>query len=85
MLANDIKKGQTGTLENGWNFKIEDNKKGITRMATVYGFYTEIGSIYLHAVATLDMPDGSKAHVQFTPSQQKNIDTIKKSFAGLGF
>ena len=35
MLQNDMKKGQLGVLTNGWKFRIEDNKKGNIRMATV--------------------------------------------------
>ena len=46
MLSNDLKKGDRVVLHNGWKATIEDNKKGNTRMATVEGFATEIGSIY---------------------------------------
>ena len=51
MLANDMKKGQMGTQVNGWKFEIYDNLKGVTRMAKVWGLYTEIGSIYIHDIA----------------------------------
>ena len=45
MLQNDMKKGQMGVLKNGWKFRIEDNKRGNIRLATVYGYFTEMGSI----------------------------------------
>ena len=77
MLANDMKKGQRGTQVNGWSFEIADNLKGVTRMAKVWGLYAEIGSIYIHEIATLDMPDGSTERIEFTPRQSKQIAFIK--------
>ena len=81
MLANDMKKGQLGTLHNGWNFKIEDNKKGVIRMCTVYGAYTEMGSVYIHDMNTLTMPDGSVEKIEFSDRQQKQIDKIKTALS----
>jgi|GEM_PF-2059767 hypothetical protein len=46
IIPNDIKKGDVGYQKNGWKFEMMDNKKGNTRLAKVYGIYTEIGSIY---------------------------------------
>ena len=77
MLANDIKKGNTGTLINGWEFRIEDNNKGLIRMATVYGFYTEMSSIYMHNIASVNMPNGNIEKIEFTADQQKKINNIK--------
>ena len=77
MLANDIKKGNTGTLINGWEFRIEDNKKGLIRMATVYGYETEMGSIYMHDIAIVNMPNGNAEKIEFTVDQQKKINNIK--------
>ena len=85
MLANDMKKGQTGMLKNGWAFRIEDHLKGTIRMATVWGDFTEMGSIYAHEIATLDMPDGSTEAIEFTPAQHQKIDNIKRSLAMCGF
>jgi len=79
MLANDMKKGQLGTQVNGWQFEIVDNLKGVTRMAKVWGLYTEIGSIYIHDIATLKMPDGSTEKIEFSPAQVKQIARIKAS------
>ena len=48
MLANDMKKGQYGRLKGtDWEFRIEDNMKGVTRLATVWGFERDMGSIYI--------------------------------------
>ena len=58
MLANDMKKGLTGTLINGWEFRIEDNKKGNIRLATVWGFEVEMGSIYVWDIKTVNGPFG---------------------------
>ena len=50
MTTNEIKKGTMVMLANGWKATIEDNKKGNIRMATVYGLYTEMGSVYGHDI-----------------------------------
>jgi hypothetical protein len=49
--TNALKKGTRVVLRNGWEAVLEDNKRGSIRMATVYGFYTEMGSIYAHDIA----------------------------------
>ena len=85
MLQDKIKKGQLGTLKNGWRFRIEDNAKGIVRLATVYGLFTEMGSIYLSDIATLDMPNGTTEPLQQTPKQaakSKHAANLMKSIFG---
>lgn len=49
--TNKLKKGTRVVLRNGWEAVLEDNKRGPIRMATVEGFYTEMGSIYAHDIA----------------------------------
>ena len=49
--TNALKKGTRVVLRNGWEATLEDNKRGSIRMATVEGFYTEMGSIYAHDIA----------------------------------
>ena len=44
--VNDLKKGAEVILRNSWKARLEDSRKGQTRMATVFGFVTEMGSIY---------------------------------------
>ena len=86
MLQNDMKKGQMGTQVNGWRFRIEDNKKGNIRMATVYGLFTEMGSIYTSDIATVDMPDGTTQPLEQTPAQAKKSaksqDLMRQIFGG---
>ena len=44
--VNELKKGTEVILNNSWRARLEDSKKGQTRMATVFGFAEEMGSIY---------------------------------------
>ena len=92
MLANDLKKGDRVVLDNGWLATIEDNKKGNIRMATVEGFVTEMGSIYIWDIQALISP-GSRAtaasvyreagraemleEIELTPKQAKHRDNVK--------
>ena len=85
MLANDMKKGQTGTQVNGWKFEIMDNMKGNIRLAKVYGFETEIGSIYVHDIASVDMPDGTTEPVEFTPAQAKKVAQTQTALKAMGW
>jgi hypothetical protein len=50
MKTNDLKRGSRVMLRNGWEADIMDNMKGQTRMARVYGNYTEMGSVYSHDI-----------------------------------
>jgi len=53
--TNDIKKGEWVVLCHGWAAQITDNKRGNIRQATVYGNFTETGSVYSHDIlAVLD-------------------------------
>jgi hypothetical protein len=56
MKTNDLKKGAYVRLRNGWYAQIADNKRGNIRMATVYGLYTETGSVYAHDIAEVVEP-----------------------------
>ena len=85
MLANDMKKGQTGRQVNGWKFEIMDNKRGNIRLAKVYGFETEIGSIYVHDIETVDMPDGSTESVEFTSAQAKKVTQTQAALKVMGW
>ncbi len=46
MKTNDLKRGSYVLLRNGWEAEIADNMKGNTRLATVFGEFTETGSVY---------------------------------------
>lgn len=77
MLANDLKKGMRIRLRNGWWATIEDNMRGLTRLATVEGYATEMGSIYVHEIAIVEPPGGGVEYVEFTPAQAKKVAAIK--------
>ena len=50
VITNDLKKGTKIRLACGWDAEVYDNKKGNIRLAKVYGFETEIGSVYAHDI-----------------------------------
>jgi hypothetical protein len=50
VITNDLKKGTKVRLACGWDAEVYDNKRGNIRLAKVYGFETEIGSIYAHDI-----------------------------------
>lgn len=81
MLQNDMKKGQMGILKNGWKFRIEDNKRGNTRLATVWGLYTEMGSIYTNDIDFV-VVNGMPERLEQTSAQRKKsqkTDALMKS------
>ena len=89
MLQNNMRKGQTGELRDGVRFRIEDNKRGNIRMATVYGadvgLFTEMGSIYTSDIAWVDMPDGTRQRLEQTATQSKQAkktDDLMRSIFG---
>jgi len=73
VTTNSLKKGTFIRLRNGWDAEIFDNMKGNTRLAKVYGFETEIGSVYSHdIVAQLNGIGGQViARVEHTAAQLK--------------
>lgn len=83
MKTNELKKGVRVKLRNGWEADIADNAKGNTRMAKVYGFETEIGSVYSHDIVLAQSPIDGKSwvKVEHTPAQIK----LKASLAAVGF
>tara|TARA_R100001530_G_C4293351_1_gene148588 strand:+ start:399 stop:647 length:249 start_codon:yes stop_codon:yes gene_type:complete len=72
METNELKKGDRVVLANGWKATIEDNRKGNTRLATVYGIFTEMGSVYSHDILyKVDMTTGQTTPIDHTPQQNK--------------
>ena len=72
MKTNDIKKGTRIKLRNGWEAIMEDNRKGNTRMAKVFGMFTEIGSVYSHDIVAVQREDGSwNYEIEYTKSQKE--------------
>ena len=76
MKTNDIKKGMRFLLRNGWEADMADNMKGNTRLATVYGFETEMGSVYSHDITFVKVGEAWEA-IEHTPAQIKLRQTAE--------
>ena len=74
--VNDLKKGATVVLRNGWAATVEDNKKGMTRMCTVEGFETEMGSVYATDIQ-FAIIDGKKLLVEYPDKYIKAMNMRK--------
>jgi hypothetical protein len=70
MKTNDLKKGDTVFLKNGWKAEIMDNKKGNIRFAKVYGNYTELGSVYAWDIKEA-LKGSETVKIELTESQIK--------------
>lgn len=79
ITTNELKKGATITLRNGWKARIEDNMKGNTRLCTVYGDFTEMGSVYSHDIMTATQ-NGEDFQVVHTDKQNKLRATVDNLF-----
>lgn len=80
MKTNELKKGTRIKLANGWEAMLEDNMKGNTRLATVYGMFTEMGSVYSHDIKYFRNALGIWEKVEHTPAQLK----LKKQVSSFG-
>jgi hypothetical protein len=70
MKTNTLKRGDRVRLRNGWEADIADNKRGNIRMATVYGFVTEMGSVYAHDIVAAKVGETWEM-IEHTPAQIK--------------
>jgi hypothetical protein len=77
MKTNDLKRGSLVKLRNGWEAEIADNMKGNTRLATVYGDYTETGSVYSHDITHFKICE-TWFPVEHTPQQIKLMEQLKR-------
>ena len=75
--TDDIKKGEVVLLANGWQARIEDNRKGQVRLATVFGTYTEMGSIYASDIREVQTASGKWEKVSITSKQKTLADNRK--------
>lgn len=67
----DVKKGAMVRLANGWQAQVEDNKvNSQTRLCTVYGYETEMGSVYSSDIVSVLVGTGWES-VELTESQKK--------------
>jgi len=70
----EINKGDRVLLRNGWEADIIDGyKTRPTRLAKVYGDYTEMGSVYSTDIRLRYNPDGSVDTVVLTDSEQRFV------------
>ena len=79
MKTNDLKRGARVMLANGLEADIMDNMKGNTRLARVYGFETEIGSVYSHDIVQTRIGD-EWFPVEHTIDQDKLREQLTKLF-----
>lgn len=89
ITTHELKKGDYAILANGWVARIEDNTRHNTRVCTVWGHFTETGSVYAHDIlvkieatpgpAGKPSLDRILAEIELTPQQKR----IRDSIAGL--
>jgi hypothetical protein len=83
MKTNEIKKGATVMLRNGWMARMEDNRKTAVRLALVYGDYTEMGSVYAHDILKVRVGGIEEGHwvpVEHTEDQMRLKATLERIF-----
>jgi hypothetical protein len=84
VVTNDLKKGDLVQLQNGWMARIADNRKGNTRLCTVYGFETEMGSVYSHDIIQLvNEVTGVRTSITHTEKQKAVKDWSDQLFNSL--
>jgi hypothetical protein len=64
-------------LTNGWEADIMDNMKGQTRLAKVYGDFTDIGSVYSHDIKSVKIGE-EWFPIEHTDTQLKLKEQLKK-------
>ena len=74
--ANDLKKGTRVVLRNGYQADLVDNLKGNTRLAKVYGEYTEMGSVYTKDILEAKVGENWKK-VALSAAQRKAAKKIR--------
>jgi hypothetical protein len=79
MRTNDLKRGARVLLANGWEADIMDSMKGNTRLARVYGYETEIGSVYSHDIVKVRIDD-EWSDIEHTIDQGKLREQLTKLF-----
>ena len=82
MTTNELKKGVRVQLRNGWQADIADNMKGNTRMAKVYGYEVEIGSVYAWDITAFRNERGIWEPIELTTKQKKDRKRVEGFFNG---
>lgn len=81
MLTNNLHKGDRVILENGFEAKILDNRKGITRLCEVHGIHTEIGSVYSYNMTHyFDNETEQWQQIELTDHQRRIKTTHKELY-----
>ena len=80
MKTNELKKGDVVRLRNGWKAILQDNRKGNTRLAEVYGDFTELGSVYSHDIVSHLDPRSGWVKIEHTKSQDKLRAVVNGTF-----
>ncbi len=80
MTTNELRKGARVHLRNGWQADVADNARGNIRMCKVYGFETEIGSVYAHDIMYVELGDGCLLPIAHTRAQLK----LRQSLYAMG-
>ena len=87
MKTNELKKGDRVRLRNGWEAEMADSLRGNRRLATVFGHYTETGSIYAHDIMEARVIDKETmqwaeiwAKIEHTPAQKALRASVLKTF-----
>jgi hypothetical protein len=79
IMANELKKGTRVLMSNGWEAVLVDEPKGENiRKATVYGTFTETGSIYVDKIVEA-LIDGDWVGVSLD-DDQREFSEMKKQF-----
>jgi hypothetical protein len=70
MFSKDLKKGDRVLLKNGWEATIKGSARGTTTLCEVYGFETELGSVYTHDIDARQIAPGLWVRdIELTKSQ----------------
>jgi len=77
MQTNDLKKGTMIHLRNGWQAMLQDNKKGNSRLCTVYGHFTEMGSCYAWDFLSYLDNEGNWNDIELTEKQIKQRSAVR--------
>jgi len=75
IFTNSLKKGHRVTLKNGWEADLLDNKKGNIRFVKVFGYCTEMGSVYSHNIVSVSQ-EGKGYPVTYTKKQKALLASL---------
>lgn len=76
ITTNELKKGTRIQLA-GWYATLMNNARGLTRLAKVEGFVTEIGSVYAHDIVRA-LINGEWVLVAHTDKQMECRATVRR-------